>query len=75
MEKYEEKVIPKDPDIIREHSFEALSESGLQFVNGLWAATQGFFGMTKIVVIMGFEGLRFLWKNGAGKEREKKKRQ
>ena len=72
IETYEEKSVPKEGDILTEHSFDSLLDSAMQFVNGIWSALKGFFGMAKWALILIWEGLRFLWSHGAGEEKVKK---
>lgn len=73
IESYHEKELPKDLDILTEHSFEALWESTLEFANGIWSTLKGFFGMMKFAIIVCIEGLRWLWKEGLGSKDDKKK--
>lgn len=68
IEQYEEKSVPKEGDVLSEHSFDALMESGLQLVNGIWLAMKGFFGLAKWAVVVMWEGLRWLWTRGVGKK-------
>lgn len=69
IEHYEEKPVPKEGDILTEHSFDTLMDSALQFVNGIWSAIKGFFGMAKWSLILVWEGLRWLWNHGAGEKK------
>ena len=73
VETYQESELPKDFDIMQEHSFEALWDSTLQFMNGLWNAAKGFFGMMKFAVIVTLEGIRWIWTRGVGSKDQKKK--
>ena len=70
IERYEEKIVPKEKDVLQEHSFEALLDAGKDFLHGIWLTTKGFVGMSKFAIIMIITGLRYLWSNGVGKKKE-----
>jgi hypothetical protein len=73
VEKYEEKEIPMDKDVLDEHSFDELMEAALNMVNGLWQFLKGFGVVTKFALITIWEGIRWLWSEGVGGKNKVKK--
>jgi hypothetical protein len=68
IEEYSESDIPKDSDVVAEHSFDSLLQGGLDFANGLWLVIKGFGKMSMWAIIIIFSGLRWLWTRGVGKK-------
>jgi hypothetical protein len=71
IESYEEQRVSKDRMVEGEYTFERLIESGQEFINGLWHTGKGFVGMAGWAFVTIWEGLRWMWKGGLGKKKEK----
>jgi hypothetical protein len=74
MESYEEKMVPKESDILTEHSFDSLMEGMFEFANGLWLVVKGFWKMSAFAVVMIVEGLRWLWGKGIDSKKQNRKK-
>ena len=73
LEAYEEKALPKDGNVVTEHSFDTLLEGAFEFAQGIWLALKGFGKLMLWTFIVIFAGLKWLWSEGVGKKKEKKK--
>ena len=73
VEHYEEKLIPKDKNIMDEHSINTLLEGALEFANGIWIMIVGFGKMSMYAAIIIFSGLKLLWDWGIGSKNKVKK--
>jgi len=71
LERYEEYKIPKDADVLEEHSINALLYALKDTANGAWLIIKGIGLMTKWSLIIVWSGLRWLWKNGLGSNDDK----
>ena len=73
VESFEERQIAKDKDIIGEYSFDSLWEATKEFAGGIWHAIAGFGKMSMWAIVVVFEGIKWLWKEGIGKKQQKAK--
>lgn len=69
---YNEEHVDAERTITDEYTFDALWESTLEFLEGLWKTVKGFAKMAKWSVVVVWEGLRWLWKQGAGSKKKVK---
>lgn len=73
LEKWEEKPIAKEKNVIEEHGFDSLLEGGLEFIQGIFLVFKGFGKMAMFAIVILVEGVKYLWTHGAGKEKSVKK--
>jgi hypothetical protein len=73
LEKWEEKLIAKEKNVIEEHGFDSLLEGGLEFIQGIFLVFKGFGKMAMFAIVIVVEGVKYLWKHGAGQEKSVKK--
>lgn len=70
LEAYEERKIPKEPDVLADHSMDSLMDGALDIANGAWRIIKGLAQVGKWAIIIIIVGVRWLWKEGAGKKKE-----
>jgi len=70
IEHYEEKHVPKESNILTEHSFDELKDAAFDFINGIWTAMKAFVKMTGYALIVVVEAIKWLWNKGLGSKDE-----
>ena len=73
LEKWEEKPIAKEKNVIEEHGFDSLLEGGMEFIQGIFLVFKRFGKMAMVAIVIIIEGVKYLWTHGAGKEKSVKK--
>lgn len=75
IERYEEKEIPKEATLETEMSFDSLMEGAMEFGQGIWLIVKGLGKLSFWAVVTIFEGVKWLWKKGAGSKDEERKKE
>lgn len=68
----EEPLKPKKvTGFFEDHSWDSLSKSAMNMVDGLWIFAKGFLGMAKWALVVFLEGIKWLWSEGLGRKEAK----
>jgi hypothetical protein len=62
VEMLDERQVPRDPDLVLDHSFDALLSDARMFANGLWAVFKGIIGISKYAIIIIVSSIAWLWR-------------